>query len=281
MTKGKLLVLAAVIALGSPAVAHGADYTDPSGDNGADADVGVVSVSSGADGYLHVKLNVANMPALLSPGSIALGLDTDRNEATGGGSGADYLIVVVLDDASGIFTKWDGSTYAVEDVPQGELRYLVGGGGLEFLIRPSLIGAPTSFGFWAGVATGAIEEDRFDRAPDTGAWIYESRPVQQPAPAPAVSVERVDATFVPAPPRSGTTFRPALVRIKLSTGRWLVTNSYRCVATLGGNAIRGTGRGGCTLKLPKNAKGKRLRVTFFVTYKGNTDEFEPYSFRVR
>ena len=66
MTKGKLLVLAAVIVLGSPAVAHAADYTDLSGDNGADADVGVVSVSSGADGYLHVKLNVANMPALLN-----------------------------------------------------------------------------------------------------------------------------------------------------------------------------------------------------------------------
>lgn len=45
--------------------------------------------------------------------------------------------------------------------------------------------------------------------------------------------------------------------------------------------LRGAGRGGCTLKLPKNAKGKRLLVTMFVTYKGVTDAFEPYVFKVR
>lgn len=274
MIKVKLLTVAAVVAaLGSPASARGADYTDRGGDNGADADIGVVSVFHGGDGYLHVKLNVANMPPPLSSGSVIVGFDTDRNPATGELGGSDFLITVSLEDLSGFFTKWNGAEYADADVPQGALRYLVGAGGIEFLIRPSLLGDARSFGFLAGVASGDIGEGRIDLAPDTGTWIFEQ--------AVPLTVEEIDAKFVPAQPRAGARFQPTLVRIKLSNGKYVVAGSYRCVVTLGGKLLRGTGRGGCTLKLPEDAKGKRLLVTFFVTYAGNTDEFDPYSFKVR
>ena len=59
------------------------------------------------------------------------------------------------------------------------------------------------------------------------------------------------------------------------------SRSYGCVAQLGGKLLRGGGKGSYTFKLPKNAKGKRLRVSLFVTYGGITDEFDPYVFEVR
>ena len=69
--------------------------------------------------------------------------------------------------------------------------------------------------------------------------------------------------------------------MKLSNGRSVLATKYRCVAQLGGKLLRGTGKGSCTFRIPKNAKGKRLLVTLFVTYAGVTDEFDPYVFKVR
>lgn len=96
-----------------------------------------------------------------------------------------------------------------------------------------------------------------------------------------LTVETVDAKFVPALPRAGRVFQAPVVRVKLSDRTTVLAPSYRCVARLGGKLLRGTGRGGCTFRVPKNAKGKRLLVTLFVTYKGVTDEFKPYVFKVR
>ena len=76
-------------------------------------------------------------------------------------------------------------------------------------------------------------------------------------------------------------FQAPVVRITLSDGTTILAPKYRCVAELGGKLLRGKGRGGCTFTLPKNAKGKRLLVTLFVTYKGVTDEFKPYVFKIR
>jgi hypothetical protein len=61
----------------------------------------------------------------------------------------------------------------------------------------------------------------------------------------------------------------------------ILAQKYPSVAQLGSRLIRGSGKGGCTFALPKNAKGKRLRVTLFVTYNGVTDEYKPYVFKVR
>ena len=172
ITLKHLALAAAALALAVPAAADAADFTDPTGDNGPDADIGAVSVSSGADGSIHLELTIANMPAPMTPGSIFVGLDTDRNAGTGSAARA-------RGPAGG------------NDVPPGR---------------------------------------------------------------------RADPALEP--------------QVEL-------VSSYRCLATLGGKPIRGTGRGGCTFELPRSAKRKRLVVTFFVTYRGNTGRFEPYVFRVR
>ena len=99
--------------------------------------------------------------------------------------------------------------------------------------------------------------------------------------APVVTVDTINAKFVPVAPKAGAVFQAPLVRLKLSDGRTVLAAKYRCVAQLAGKLLRGTGKGTCTLRIPKNAKGKGLTVTLFVTYGGTTDEYDPYVFRVR
>lgn len=269
-----LAVLATAAALAAPGIVQAAptSYTDPAGDNGSAADIGVVTVQLAADGYIHVRPTIANQPAILTPGAVMVLFDTDRSLATGTAGGLDYAFIFLFEDLSGAFLRWDGSDWAEADVQQGDIRYLVGGSGFELLIRPAMLGAVTAFNFKVAAGTGAADQP-LDHAPDQGTWLFE-------AIGPAV-VEDVDAKFVPAAPKAGAVFQPAAVRLKLSDGTSVLAAKYRCVASLGGKLLRGKGRGGCTFKLPKNAKGKRLKVTLFVTYRGNTDEFEPYVFKVR
>ena len=272
--KLSLAVLATVAALAAPGIVQAApmSYTDPAGDNGSAADIGVVTVQLAADGYIHVRPTIANQPAIMTPGAILIGFDTDRSLATGGPGGLDYFFIFLFEDLSGALLRWDGSDWAEADAQQGDVRYLVGSSGFELLIRPAVLGGATAFNFKVVAGTGAADQP-LDHAPDQGTWLFE-------AIGPAV-VEDVDATFVPAAPRAGRVFQVPVVRVTLSDGTTIIAPSYRCVAQLSGKLLRGTGRGGCTFRLPKSAKGKRLLVTLFVTYKGATDKFKPYVFKVR
>lgn len=274
-----LLGMAAVaLVLGAPPVAGAvpSDYSDPSGDNGAAADVGSVSLESAADGYLHIKVTVANIQVPSEvPASVIVGLDSDQSGSTGGPGGADYLLGVDLQAVRLVFAKWNGSEYVDPGTPAlSDAKVIVGNSGVEFLLRPGGLGGSTAFNFVVMAATGTADGAMdFDFAPDDGSWLFEARKV--------VTVETVNARFVPAAPRAGRVFKAPVVRVKLSDGTTILAPSYRCVARLGGKLLRGTGRGGCTFTLPKNARGKRLLVTLHVTYKGVTDEFDPYVFRVR
>lgn len=58
-------------------------------------------------------------------------------------------------------------------------------------------------------------------------------------------------------------------------------DTVSCTATLGGRRLRGTGPGGCTFALPRNANSKRLRVTVTATYGAEQRQFAPFVFRVR
>jgi hypothetical protein len=276
----KLAVLAAA-ALTVVAVAGAAptSYADPNGDNGASADIGAVSAELAADGYLHVKATIANMPALLTPGDVILALDTDRSGSTGLLAGGDYVVLVDLSDLSGLFLKWSGSEYTQAPSQQGDLRYLVGGGGIEFLIRPAVLGGATAFNFVVGAGTGAGDEAQLDLAPDNGTWFFEvQKPATAPVPAVATSAK---ATYAPAAPRAGRPFRVTGASVRLDNGASAVAASFRCRAALAGKGLRGAGVGGCTFAVPKTAKGKRLVVTVSATYAGRTLSIAPRAFVVR
>jgi hypothetical protein len=274
----RLAALAAA-ALTVVAVAGAAptSYLDPSGDNGAAADIGAVTVEMASDGYLHVNTRIANMPALLTPGDVLLALDTDRSGSTGAIAGADYLVVADLSDLSGIFLKWNGSDYGEAPTQAGDVRYLLGGGGVEFHIRPAALGGATSFNFIVGATTGSGDGSQVDVAPDNGSWFFE---IQKPAPAPAVATS-ARATYAPAAPRAGRAFRVAGASVRLDDGTSAAAERFRCRATLAGKVLRGTGVGGCTFAVPKTAKGKRLVVTVSATYGGRTVSTAPRAFVVR
>lgn len=279
MRRYRLLCVAAVaLALAAPPVAGAAPttYSDPTGDNGVAADVSSVTVESGSDGYLHIKPTVANIqfPSPV-PASVVVGLDTDRSGSTGGPGGADYILGFDFQGITFFFGKWDGSNYVNPGNPQlGDARVIAGSSGVEFQIRPAGLGGVTAFNFVVYAGTGTADGGfDFDFAPDVGSWLFEVKQV--------LTVETVTATFAPAAPRAGRVFQAPVVLLTLSDGTTITARSYRCLAKLGGKLLRGTGRGGCTFKLPKSAKGKRLVVTLSVTYDGVTDTFEPYVFKVR
>lgn len=247
-----------------------ANYTDRTGDNGAAADIAAVAVDLGADGKIALKLTIASMPQLGAQGVALAAFDTDRNPATGSLAGGDYVAVFDFEEGSGGLLRWDGSNYVATS---GDVTSLVGNGSLELRLEPAAIGGTTAFNFVVVAMSGAPESEQIDFAPDTGSWSFEVKK--------AVTVETVDAKFVPTAPKAGFAFQVPVVRITLSDGRTIIAPSYRCVAQLGGKLLRGKGRGGCSFVLPKTAKGKRLVVTLFVTYNGATDEFKPYVFKVR
>jgi hypothetical protein len=53
-------------------------------------------------------------------------------------------------------------------------------------------------------------------------------------------------------------------------------DSITCVAKLNGKRLAGR----CSWRIPKNAKRKRLVVTLTAHYKGATETFTPWVFRV-
>ena len=138
-------------------------------------------------------------------------------------------------------------------------------------MHPDAIGGKTAFNFAVGVLTEP-ETGQIDVAPDTGSWFFEAK---------ALTVDTVDATFVLAAPRAGWVFQAPVVRITLSDGTRFSRRRTVASPSSAASSSVGRGRGGCSFTLPKTAKGKRLLVTLFVTYKGVTDEFKPYVFKVR
>ena len=273
MSKTQLAVLAGTLALVLPGAARAApvSYNDPGGDNGVAADIGAVTADSTADGYISLKASVANMPQPGQAGFVIVVFDTDRNGATGSLMGGDYLLIFDVGSARGGLRHWNGTEYVDA---AGDSATIVAPGSLEAKIKPAALGGATAFNFVVVAASGNADTAEIDAAPDNGTWFYELK-------APVVTVDTIFAKFVPAAPKAGAVFQAPLVRLKLSNGRSVLAAKYRCVAQLGGKLVRGTGKGSCTLRIPKNAKGKRLSITLFVTYAGETDEYDPYVFKVR
>ena len=259
-----------VLAAPSFGAAAPVTYNDSTGDNPGGADIGAVTADLGADGKIAIELSIASMPQFGAQALAVVGIDTDRNADTGALFGGDYAVVFGFEELSLDFLRWDGSAYVDAT---GDVTSILGSGSVKIQVHPDAIGGKTAFNFKVGVLTGDPETGQVDVAPDAGSWAFEAKKV--------LTVDTVDAKFVPLAPRAGFVFQAPVVRITLSDGTTILAPKYRCVAQLGGKLLRGKGRGGCTFALPKNAKGKRLLVTLFVTYKGVTDEFKPYVFKVR
>jgi hypothetical protein len=260
-TKAIAAVAAAAFVLAAPAAGGSGRYSDKTGDGAVD--IAAVEVTNTA-GTITFKIAVANMPALAPDAAIAVAIDADRDDTTGGEYGPDFAAVLFGDDRSAALVRWNGSDFEAFSHGPVDGRYSAGVATIS--VPAADLGNPSSFDF--GVV--GIQGDEFDVAPDDGIWTYEM---------PAVVAAAVH--FSPAQPKAGARFAADRVSLRLTDGTTVRPDTLTCIAQLGGRPLVGTGHGGCTWKLPRAARGKRLVVAIGVTYGGMSPAYDSWTFVVR
>ncbi len=257
----KLLLAAvavAVLGFAGPAAAD-QSYPDAKGENPAAADItGIAIANSPAAGTITVKVTLANWPTLDDTTGILVTLDTDRNAATGDAGGFEYLFG--LDSTGYQWLKWDGTQYSDAGA---ELPVTYTNGLLTFTVTTADLGSVGSFDFAAITLSGPDPNNPItDVAPDAGQPIFTY----------TLTTIKIVPTSVAATlsglAKAGKLFTVRSVTVNLSNGTQTKATSVKCTAKLGAVKLTGTGAGGCTFKLPKTAKGKKLTVT--ATGKYNT-----------
>jgi hypothetical protein len=241
-------------------------YTDARGDGNGAPDITDVTVTSDANGLLTFAIRA---DGFVAGGDMRtyLVLDTDANAATGAPNtfGADYLFVVDESDNTYYFFRWDGTDWA--DTPSSTVFVASGTtAGVRISVNRSELGNTGAFNFWTRTRLGPNDSTTFDDAPDNGTWNYTLA-----AGGPEIRGVLV-ATKPGLGPKAGKAFTVSPVGLRLPTQETPVIlpqpDSYTCKAKLGSKSLSGTGKGGCTWKLARSAKGKRLTVTLTVTYQG-------------
>jgi hypothetical protein len=257
-----------------PAASSMGQYTDLSGDSGSAGDLTAIMVASDPSGQVifHVNGNgLSSSPTMVT----FLFIDSDANPLTGdtGVVGADY--VFGIDDSTYWFGRWDGSDWVYN--PHNTVRVSGGIRGLMISVNRSELGNTSEFNFWARSLDDTNR--KVDDAPDDGAFNY------------SMSVGGVHivsvlvATNPVSGPKAGKSFSLTPVGLKLPPdGRTisvpLKPDSYSCKATLKGRKLASLSSGRCTWRIPKNARGKPVKVVLTVTYQGTTASF-PYVFTAR
>jgi hypothetical protein len=268
------LLVALVTAPGvsaAPAAHNPVSFTDPTGDSGAGPDITGVTISNTVANVIHFQIAIANATILPDNHFVGVFIDADRNPSTGAFGGFEYSIQTAGALGQTLLGLWNGTTYAQAPAPS-LVKIWVSGGTMTFQISNAVLGNTTGFNFW--VATEVLPEagDWDDVAPD-GTAVY-SYGLSTP------HLTGATARFSPAAPRAGRRFSVTSVTLRFGANDQAPAASVRCRATLGGKALRGSGRGGCTFSIPRSAKGKRLVVTITAGSGGQSRTFRS-TFRVR
>jgi len=245
---------------------------DPTGDANGAADIVRVTVANDTSGLLLFHVQSVNRTDI-TPGDVVLiRIDSDRSAQTGEpdrGGGIDYVIEINATAGAIFLRRWTGATFE-----RAETTTLIGRyeGGYAFFVNRSDVGNPTAIRFYAVtlLATGAAGQA--DVAPSTSFYDY------------ALSISHVESMtprWAPAAPRAGATFRLRSLQLTLQTGDRAAAARFTCRATLARKRLRGTGRGGCTFRLPASARGKRFVVDVTAAPRGGEAETGRQTFRVR
>lgn len=260
----RTILLAAILALlvlGASGAGAATTFTDPAGDpTGGAADITQVAVSNDPDGNITFALTT-NRTAFTDDDIVGIGLDTDKNSSTGP-SGVDY--VIILGNGIPLLLRPTSTGTGFEQAP-GTL--IASPNFMTVTVNRSDLGGTTGFVF--AVFSGLLSTDAAeDDAPDNGVWVYdlELTPV----------LDTLAARFAPAKPKAGKVFKLSTTILRLEDGTAVKADSITCVAKLNGKRLAGR----CSWRMPKNAKGKLLVVTLTAHYKGATETFTPWRFRV-
>lgn len=239
-------------------------YSDAVGDSKGAPDLKGVVVLSDASGQILFTIAVDGL-ARGTQTAVALAIDADVNPATGNPNwlGAEYFLVVDEETSSFGFASWTGSEWNF-DAPSSTVQIREVPGVLLISINARELGGSQSLNFSA--ASFGATDGQFDNAPDEGHFNYTLA-------AGGPDIRRVTVQSRPAAPRAGATFTVTPTTVELPPNGGLLAptpapESYTCVARLGAKALRGTGTGGCTFRIPKKAKRKTLTVDVTVTHQG-------------
>jgi hypothetical protein len=263
--------------------ASSGNYTDASGDNlGPAGDLTAVTVAGDkVSGQLLFRISGSNL-ASSDTNRLFLDIDADANPLTGSlaDDGAEYEFYV--GGNSYAFGRWDGSQW----VRASNLTVLVSGNTSQITIsvNRSELGNTADFNFVATTFSmtplgGNAVQIGLDLAPDDGAFNYSFD-------ANGPQINSVDVKSTPsAGPKAGKQFVIVPTGLKLppdgrTTPAAVLPESYSCSAKLGAKRLAGRGTGGCTMTVPKKARGKRLTVLLTVNYQGAT-KVVPLTFKVR
>jgi hypothetical protein len=278
VARGLLLfvVLAALVA--TPAAARVIDHNpvgvpDPTGDSNGAPDITRVSVANSNAGEVLFVVQVANRSDLVANDLVAISIDSDQNGQTGernGDGGIDYVILIGGTERTIILLRWNGTQY--EPAPMTSLQGAFDGGYAAIVNRAEL-GNTSAMSFFVETSLENGTDDQFDSAPND---VYRDYTLSSP------HIQSITPRWAPAAPRAGGTFRLTAVQLKLESEETAAASTFTCRATLAGKRLRGTGRGGCTFKLARSAKGKRLVITITAAPAGGKAQtFRAYTFRVR
>jgi hypothetical protein len=255
--------VAACLVLVTPAATAPLDqtYNDPVGDaQGGAPDLSLVTVSN-VKNTISFRI-VASQATLNADSTVYLNLDTDRNPATGAPDtlGTDYYFALFVDNGQPVydFARWTGTGWD-HNTPYSTVHTSYSGGA-SITVDRSELGNTSSFNFWARSWQDVSEtEHNIDDAPNDGTWTYRLT-------APGATVTAVGQTPVPYPPKAGRAFTMRVPYVRLSNGKRAKPSSYTCNARVGAAKLRGAGRGGCTFRIPANARGKTLAVVITARY---------------
>jgi hypothetical protein len=263
-----VLATAALALLGASTSGAAGKYADPAGDSRGGPDITNVGVASGPNGELLFSIGIAGLRVGVDM-STALWIDSDANPLTGYpiALGAEYVVLIDEQENAFGFGRWTGSTWDF-DAPSTTVRVMDGEAMRLVSMNASELGGTQSFNFWVRSTSGNPDAGQYDDAPDDRGFNYTLA-------AGGPDIRQVGVKATPSAPRAGKRFSLAPTALVLPTGgdgsaASPQPESFRCTARLGTRVLRGTGVGGCTFRVPKGAKGKRLTITLTVTYQGAT-----------
>jgi hypothetical protein len=270
------VAVATLILVPSAASQNGPQYADPTGDGGSAGDITGVSVlGDKASGQVVFRVsgsslsNSADMTTFLF-------IDSDANPVTGNSdwNGADYALAT--DSSTYGFVHWDGANWV--DAPDSTVRVCCVGGGstVMFSVNRSELGNTSGFNFLMRERNTLTRAN--DDAPDLGMYNYSFD-------AGGPDIRSVLLQTAPSSgPRAGKAFVVTPIGLKLPPDGAIITalprpESYTCKATLRGLPVAASGTGGCTLRIAKKTRGKKLNVILTVAYQGATKSV-PFTFVV-
>jgi hypothetical protein len=250
-----------------PLAAADANFTDPTGDASGAPDIVGVTVANDSKNRVAFEVELAGNQLLPEDGEIGLVIDADRNAETGAG-GWDYLVVLGSDGSNSLH-RWDGADWA--STPATTARAYVIAGYALWGIDRSELGNTTAFDFAvdaAKIANDAIVARDF--APEGDAfWSYQTV-------AKRYGIAGTPLVVKPKRPAANTKLLASFATLRTDSLEPLRDAKSTCTATVGGKRVTTRlraelGFAQCeTVRLPKNGKGKLLKLTMKTSAGGKT-----------